>query len=200
MPSDNISDYSTTDMYTLFLYTASLRAFITSNSIPDDADELISSFIFSVFMKMYRKKAGLAGSYRDLIPKLAFIIWLYTYVGMLGHEDTITARRKIAGNLYTSFEDLKLDGFNFSSITDVLKCLNENGIITTSTNSFSTQVINYGGVASLPLFEDPSRFFATLISTTVPGSRVFASYWAKVRPDLFKKVISKGLLYLSRSN
>ena len=198
MPSSNISDFSTTDIYALYLYTTVLRSFIVSQSIPADSDELISTFLFSIFMKMYRKKAGLTGAYRTLIPKLAFIIWVYVYIGMMGNKDTESARRKIAGNLYTDFNDLKTD-YNFSSISDVLKCLNENNIITTSTNNFSTQVINYGGIVSLPIFEDASRFFATLIATTVPGSKLFSSYWAKVRPDLFKKVVSKGLMFLSRS-
>ena len=107
-------------------------------------------------------------------------------------------RKKIAGNLYTSFDDLKLD-YDFSSIEDFLKCLNDNNIMSISINSFSNQVINYAGVSSLPLFEDCSRFFAILISSNIPGSKLFSSYWSKVRPDLFKKVVSKGMTYLSRS-
>lgn len=198
LPSSDISDFSTTDAYTLYLYSTCLTKFINSGSIPSDADELISSFLFSIFMKMYRKKAGLTGSYRDLIPKLGFIVWLYTYVGILGNADTPLVRKKIAGNLYTSFDDLELD-YDFKSTEQFLKCLNDNNIVSISVNNFSNQVINYAGVSSLPMFEDPSRFFSVLISSNIPGSKLFSSYWSKVRPDLFKKVVNKGMMYLSRS-
>ena len=68
-----------------------------------------------------------------------------------------------------------------------------------SINSFSNQVINYAGVSALPMFEDCSRFFAILISSNVPGSKIFSSYWSKVRSDLFKKIVSKGMTFLARS-
>lgn len=197
LPSDDSSDYSPTDMYALFLYALSLSTFITKQAIPDGIEEQVAEFIFAIFMKIFRKKSGLAGA-RELIPKLHFLISLYVHIGMFGYEDSERERRKIATSLYTSIEDLKLD-YNFSSITSLLKAINDNSIISVSNNKFSTEIINRGDIASLPMFEDISRFFSSLLSSTIPGSRIFSNTWSKVRPDLFQTLVNKGQLFLNRA-
>ena len=66
------------------------------------------------------------------------------------------------------------------------------------TNTFSTTIINYVGIASLPLFEDVSRFYATLLASTVLGNSQFPGYFNKVNTSLFDRLIYNGLTSLSR--
>lgn len=197
LPSDDPSDYAPTDMYALYLYTTTLTTFISKKAVPDGIEEQVSAFIFAIFMKIFRKKSGLAGA-RDLIPKLAFLISLYVHVGLFGHPDSERDRRRIASALYTTIDDLKLD-FDFSSTSEFLKAINDNSIVSISNNKFSTEIINRGDIASLPMFEDISRFFSALLASTIPGSRIFSNTWSKIRPDLFNTLINKGQLFLSRA-
>ena len=59
-------------------------------------------------------------------------------------------------------------------------------------------MINAGGVASLPMFEDLSRFFATLLASSIPNSQ-FSYIWAKINTNLFGKLFEFGFRTLSRN-
>ena len=197
LPSDDISDYSPTDIYALCLYSTALSKYISKEAIPDGIEEAVSAYIFAIIMKIFRKKSGLAGA-KELIPKLAFLVWLYTHVALFGKEDDERDRRKIASALYTSTTDMKLD-YDFSSTTQFLQAINDNSIISISANKFSTEIINRGDIVSLPMFEDVSRFFASMLSCTIPGSRIFPNIWSKIRPELFKTLTNKGIIFLQRA-
>ena len=95
-------------------------------------------------------------------------------------------------------QDLKLD-YDFTSIKGFLNAINDNDIIPISDFKFSTNIINVAGMASLPMFEDISRFFATLLASTIPGNSNFSYYWSKVNPGLYNKLNNIGLASLKRS-
>lgn len=198
LPVSLISDFSPTDMYTLFLYGISLYLFTTKGLIDASVEEHIASFYFALFMKVFGKKSGLTGSYRDLIPRLRFLIWMYTHCGVLGLEDTEIVRKKIAlQSELTDINAVKAD-YDFKSIKQLLKSINQNRIIPLSETVFSKKMIDVGGINSLPIFEDPSRFFATLMCVTVQGNTIFSSYWSKVRTDLFQKLVYIGSKNMNR--
>lgn len=192
-----ITDYTSSDIFSLFLYSISLWGYITKQAISEDNAETISNMFFSIFMKSYGKKSGLIGSYSYLIPNLRFLTNLYIYVAFFGKEPTIALKQKIANQLYIKYDELKLD-YDFSSIKEYLKSINENNIISLSPNTFSTTIINKVGIASLPLFEDLSRFYATLLASTVIGNSQFPGYFTKVNTSLFDRLIYNGLNSLSR--
>ena len=189
LPYPNMSEMTTTDAYAIFLYALSNYDYSTKGKISDDSEEYISQYIFSVFMKMFGKKSGILGSYGNMIPKLHFIIKLYVHVSMFGNEDTIPARNRIANLLMTDYDTLRLDNFDFNSIDSILKCINNNNIIPLSGNSFSTEVVKYGGISSLPMFEDVSRFMATMLTSTISGNNLITTYWQKVNPNLSNKLL-----------
>jgi len=197
LPSDDPSDYSPTDMYALYLYSTALTLFITKKAIPEGIEGAVASFLFAIFMKLFRKKSGLAGA-RELVPKLAFLIAVYNHSGMFGFEDTDRDRRKIASSLYTNFDDLKMD-YDFTSTVQFLQAINDNHIISISANKFSTEIINRGDIVSLPIFEDTSRFFSSILASTIPGTRIFPNYWSKIHPNLFTTLVNKGMMFLGRA-
>ena len=85
--------------------------------------------------------------------------------------------------------DLKYD---FENISEFLKCINDNRIVSISDNTFSTSVINIAGVVSLPMFEDASRLFASILSSRVSGNHVFSSYWIKASKEIYEKMTKRG--------
>jgi hypothetical protein len=191
LSQDSVSDYTPSDIYVLYLNALMLSNFLVNKRIPDGMYQDVSNYLYSVFMKMFGKKSGLLGSYKDLIPKLRFLVSLYTKCGLFGEPDTDDTRKKIASALYTSFDDLKMD-YDFTSITGFINSLKENQIIPLSTVKFSQQVVQIGGVQSLPMFEDISRMFSTLPCSLVSGNTLYRSFWTKMPGTAYKKIVLKS--------
>ena len=198
LPAKLLTDYSASDIFSLFLYTLSLNNFVKREPFKPGTESNVSGMIFSVFMKLFGKKAGLIGSYKYLIPKLQFLIYLYVSVSMMGIPDNENTRKRIASTVFIDKNELKLN-YDFGSTKDFLKSINDNEIIPISQIKFSTAIISTGGVSSLPMFEDISRFFATILASTVPNSQ-FSYFWAKVNQNLFNILVETGLRNLSRGN
>jgi len=188
----SITEYSPVDIYTLYLYSISLKTFMEKKPFNSDMVEHIASYFFAVFMKIFGKKSGLLGSYKNHIPKLRFLIWIYVAKSMFGEELTEKYKRKTALICGLSDLDSVKQNYNFASTKEFLKSVNENRIIPLSENIFSSRMISLGGTNSLPLFEDVSRLFSTFICADVTGNSIFSSYWIKVRTDLFKKLVYLG--------
>lgn len=197
LPARSLTDYTPSDIYSMFLYAISLRTYITKKPFRSGIEANVAGMIFSIFMKMFGKKSGLIGSYKYLIPKLQFLIYLYVSVSMMGISHNSSLEKRIGAITYTDPSDLKLN-YDFSKTSDFLKSINENEIIPLSENKFSSVMINVGGVASLPMFEDLSRFFATLLACGIPNSQ-FSYIWAKINTNLYGKLVEIGLRTLSRN-
>jgi hypothetical protein len=195
-----ISDFAPADVYALFLNTIALSAFIKKKPFSNNVEEHISSFIFVVFMRIFGKKAGLVGSYKHLIPRLRFLVYLYVHTSMFGLKNNEQERKKLALlTQLTDLDKLKLD-YDFKSTKQFLKAINENRIIPISENLFSSRIIRLGGTDILPIFEDLSRLFAIFIASTTSGNTVFGSYLPKIRSDLFEKIVYIGSKNLQRIN
>jgi len=197
LPARNITDYSSSDVYSMFLYTIALKYYISKTPFKLGIESNVAGMIFSIFMKVFGKKAGLIGSYKYLIPKLQFLIYLYVSVSMVGYPNNNSTIKKIGSITYTDPSELKLD-YDFNNTSDFLKSINDNDIIPLSENKFSSTMINSGGVASLPMFEDLSRFFATLLACGIPNSQ-FSYIWAKINTNLYNKLVDMGLRTLARN-
>jgi hypothetical protein len=197
LQSTLITDYTPSDVFALFLYTISLWGFMMKHPIREDNIDTISNMFFAIFMKAYGKKSGLIGSYSHLIPKLRFLTGLYVTCSFFDRDPTISLKQKIGNQLFIKPDELKLD-YDFKSIKGYLRAINENDIISLSANTFSSTVINYMGITALPLFEDISRFYATILASTVVGNAQFSGYFKKVRPPLFDRLVYGGLSSLSR--
>jgi len=197
LPGNLITDYSTSDIFALFLYTLSLRTFMGGKSIGTGVEANVAAMYFSIFMKLFGKRAGLIGAFDYLIPKLNFLIWLYVHAGILGLPITDSAKTKIASGLLVSYSDLDLN-YNFESITDWLRCVNSNGILSISRQKFSSMIMSFAGINALPIFEDVSRLYSTILASTVSGNTQFSKVWMKINPPLFNKFVDLGLFTLKR--
>jgi len=195
IPAKLITDYQGADLYSMFLYAVSLSNYIKNEPFKNDLLQNISTMYTSIFIKLFGKASGLVGSYKNLIPKLKFIITLYTAVGIFGIPDTEKLRKNIAVGLSMDYSDLNLD-FDFSSTVQFLNAINKNRIISISENKFSASISSRGGMSSLPMFEDISRFFATNLASTVTGNSIFSHYWSKINTSLFNRISQLGLYYL----
>ena len=192
-----VSDYNSADIYSMFLYSISLAQFMKHRPFPDNSEEIISAFIFQIFMVLFAKQSGLTGSYKDLIPALRLLIALYVHVNMYGKQADTSSVTKFASAFYMDPTKVNLN-FDFSSTIDFLHSINKNRIISISENKFSTEIIKKAGMTSLPLFEDVSRFFATILASDVSGNSIFSHFFAKRNVSFFEKLYGMGLTILNR--
>jgi len=198
LPATYSSDYTSSDVYSLYLYTIALSTFINKSVFSNDLENDVSDFIFSIFMKLFGKRAGLIGAYKNLIPTLKFFIKIYVRAGMFGIKLTPQMIKKTANTLLVNADDLNLD-YDFRSTIQFLKAINDNNIIPISENKFSQTIINIGGISSLPIFEDISRFYATMMASEIPGATQFSTFWGKkIKSDLFKKLVFTGVKRLKK--
>ncbi len=188
LPSEHISDYASADVYSMFLYAISLKAYATTKPFEKEIENHVAEFIMSKFMSLFGKKYGLTGSHRDLIPHMQVIIALYVHSSMMGYPLDDTEIDKLSSKFLTDANDLKLVK-ELNTTIGFLRALKYNNIIPLSENKFSTTIINLAGVSSLPLFEDISRFFATLLASSVSGNSLFSRYWGKGNRKMYEKLV-----------
>jgi hypothetical protein len=188
LSSEHVSDYSTSDIYSMFLYAISLKIFATAKPFEKEIENHVAEFIMSKFMSLFGKKYGLTGSHSDLIPHMQVIIALYVHSAMMGYPLDETEINKMSSKFLTDANDLK-NIQNLNTTIGFLRALKTNDIIPLSENKFSTTIINLAGVSSLPLFEDVSRFFATLLACSVSGNSQFSRYWGKGNRKMFEKLV-----------
>lgn len=194
----SISDLTPQNAYALVLNALALTKMLKTRPFRDSIEMDISIFLYATLMKLYGKKSGLMGSYTHLMPRLKFICFLYTHCGLLGLPDNIQVRNTIAAKLFTTIDDLKLDGIDFSTTHGFLEAIRINEIIPTSIYKFSTSIINISGASSLPIFEDLSRLHANLISAVVPSSNVFSNFWLRIPGETPTKIIKNALFIIER--
>lgn len=184
----DVVDYSTADVLCATTYTVALRRYVRKKPFNKDNINSISDMFFSIFMKFFGKKSGLIGSYKHLIPYLRFLINVYVSVGMIGLEQNTKLYDRVSSEYLMDYSELDLD-YDFSSIVGLLRCINKNNILSISENTFSTDVINRIGISALPMFEDVSRFFSTILACSVVGNAIFSGQLKKINISLFDRLL-----------
>jgi len=186
-----ITDLQSADLYSCFAYSAVFGNYIKNKPFKSTLVDQVALWMFNSFMGIYGKKSGLIGSYNNLTPKLRFIILLYTYDGLFGIKTSKKTIKKASGITHVDPKEMKLN-YDFSDPVQFLKCIRDNGIISISENKFATDIIRVGKIYSIPMFEDLSRLFSTLLASVVKGNNVFPQYWAKKSKSIFEKMVFHG--------
>lgn len=198
LPSKFTSDYSSPDLYAMLLYSLALKTFINKNPFPDDVENIISEFYIQTYMNLFGKKYGLTGTYKSLIHSMQVILGLYVRCSILGKELNDESISKISNKYYLDANSLKIDD-SIKTTVGMLRLMRSNNILPITENIFGTNVINVGGMNSLPMFEDGYRLFATIIASSVPGNTVFTKYWRKKQQKIYEKVLTYASDNLIRS-
>jgi len=188
----HLSDFRSPDVYSSYLYALSFTKYVKDKSIKDSLEDQVALFIFNTFMNMFGKKSGLVGSFSSLTPKLRFIISMYVHERMFGYKIDDRFRSKVSSFLNIKYEDLKLN-YDFSNPVDFLHCIKDNNIMSISENKFSSDLIKVSNVVSIPMFEDVSRLFSTIIASSIKGNNIFSNYWMKKSKDIYDKMYFYGL-------
>ena len=187
-----ISDISSVDITALYLYALALKIFIDRRNLFDKhIDEHISEYIILIIMNLFAKKHGLTGSYKDLIPQLQALVYIYVATGFMGTRLDSKLLQSASNKFMVDVNEIQIDN-NIDDIIGLFKSIRKNNIISISENVFANSLTNRAGISSLPLFEDGARFFATIIASSVSGNSIFSSYFKKVNKQAYDRLYYLG--------
>lgn len=188
-----VSNMNPNDLYASLVYAYSFSKFVTKKfKISPSSIKNIVNYLTSMFVQVFGKEYGLAGIYAAGIPKLKFLIACYILVSFFGHsmnKSLFKEASKVAPFMYSNEMDA-LVKCDFRSIEEFIKCLSDLRVMPGLTLiRFTQKLYNYMGVNMLPAFEDLSRFFAIILTSSVRGSRIVpTSIYRYNEKDYFKLV------------
>jgi hypothetical protein len=179
------------DLYALMFY-GYICAFYSVNKIDKSLIPSISNFISSMFFKIFSKQYGLSGSYQDLLPKMRYLITIYTMVSFfdIKQKNTYKLATGIAKVNYDSL-NLDLNKYDFFDIGDFIKVLSDADIMPGfDLYTFTSKMLKRFGIKSLPLFEDPMRFMATMAGGSIPAVSIFPPYFEMFNSSIYKDIVN----------
>lgn len=197
LPGTYVSDYSSPDIYAMFLYVIALKSYITKNPFEPEVENHIAEFYIQTFMNLFGKKYGLTGAYKTLIPELQVLIACYVKSGIMGIELTEEILNKISNKFYINASSINIPK-DINTTNGFLKALKTNNIIPLSENKFSTTIINCSGISSLPMFETGDRLFATILASSVSGNTIFSKFWRKKQAKIYEKLLNISIVNAKR--
>jgi hypothetical protein len=204
----NITPFDTDDIYPtkpdpINIYSSIVYGICFSDlvnnkvKIPDSYFAPISSYLLSMFIRVFGKEYGLLGMYATEINKLKFLICCYimtSFFGMEGKEVYTKATTASAFD-YRDIKD-KLDTYNFTNIEDLIKALSDLKVMPGLNRfHFTERLYRFLGVGFLPAIEDLSRFVSILTVSAITGSNVVPTFIYTYNEGEFNKIIdiSKGI-------
>lgn len=186
------------NLYALMVYGISFADMVSGKvNITDKAAEPISSFILSLFMRIFGKVYGLTGSFSSQIPKMEFLINVYILNSFFGVKG-VESYKKAATNSSFNYKDIeeRLNSYDFSNINYFIKSLSDFDIMPNINRYvFAQKLQSFFNINMLAALEDCSRFFAVLTTSSIKGSNIISTYLYKYNEREFARLleISKSI-------
>ena len=185
-----VSSIEPRDLYSLVVNGHTYSQFLFSH-YPSTNFVSVAEFMSAIFLKTFSRKYGLSGSFFDLIPELRFLVSLYTLVSFFGMDVNIAAKKAILTSKYKLDKTkINIDSYDFTSIKELIKVLNESGTLPGITAySFLSVMIRNLQVINLPLFEDLPRFCASVFTSTVNGNTITTPRLQSYNQEVYKRLV-----------
>jgi len=190
--SDDISRVDPNNIYAAMVYGICFRDLIKQEiKIKDSFSGIVSSFLLTIFMKLFGKEFGLLGIYSTKIPKLKFLITSYVLISMFGMPENATTFKKAAHMSQIDFKQFKdeIDKYKFKDINLFIKTLSDSKIMPGITrHTFAAKFIKITSVNFVPALEDVSRFISILTTANLPTS-IAPTFIQKYNRQEYEKIL-----------
>lgn len=205
----NISAFDTDDiyptkpdpinLYASIVYGICMMDLVTNKTkIPITYFGPISSYLLSMFIRIFGKEYGLLGMYAIEINKLKFLICCYVMASFFEVENGKELYTKASVSSSFDYRDIKteLEKYNFVNIEDFIKSLSDLKVMPGLNKfHFTERLYRFLGVGFLPALEDLSRFVSILTVSAITGSNIVPTFIYSYNEGEFNKIIdiSKGI-------
>ncbi len=180
------------DLYTIIFHGYISAVYITI-PIQKNLISVICDYMCAVFLKVFAKKYGLIGSYSEEIPKLRFLVNMYTlqtFFGITGKNATAVAANLSKATL-KDFNQHDIINHNFTDIVSLISILSQTDILKgLSLYEFVSTMVNRLFMHNIVMFEDPMRFMAILAGSTINSNVIFPSSLQFYHRQLYNDIIN----------
>jgi len=190
---NEIVNMNPNDLYASLAYAYAFRKLVTKKyKISDSYIPIIVSYLLSFYVQVFGKEYGLVGIYSAGIPKLKFLIACYILSAFFGYKkgrDLFKKASSIAPYLYANEFDILMT-YDFSRIEEFIRATSDLKVMPGLTLTiFTSKLYRFFGINILPAIEDCSRFFCTMLITSIPGSRLIPRNLYKYNEKEYFKLI-----------
>jgi len=181
------------NLYSTLVYGICLSDLVSGKvEIPSKYFAVISTFLLSIFIRLFGKEFGLLGTYASEIPKLSFLISCYILSAFFDEvgEESFRKASTTSSFDYRPIEQ-ELNRYNFKSIEDFILSLSDFKVMPGITKvGFTAKFLKILSLNFLPGLEDLSRFMSICSASTVSGSTIAPTFLGqKYNSGEFKKII-----------
>jgi len=187
----NILNIDPRDLYTSILYSYTFAIFI-QQKLPKDMIRIYADYLSAFHIKAFAKKYGLAGSYQSELPKLRYIITLYTIVSYFNipQKDAYVQANNISK---VSSKDFSIDisEYDLTQVSHLIKLLSESNVLRgISLYEYVSTMVRKLMQHNIVLLEDPIRFISILSAATINSNLLYPQSLQFVHKPSYDKIIN----------
>ncbi len=160
-------------LYSIIFYGYMLKLFY-HRPLQIKTNREICEYFLDMFLSMFGRRYGIMASYKDMIPKLHFIITTYILTSFYGQDQSKTYNTASRAGVSAKDFDLDFSKYDLYNSRQFIKLLSESNVFPGfDLSSFASYIFKRFNIIGLPLFEDSMRFMATMAASTLPSGGAF---------------------------
>jgi len=184
------------NLYACLVYAIALKSLVSGKTkLPLSFFPSISTFLLSVFIRLFGKEFGFLGVYVREIPKLHFLLTCYVLSAFFGVSGVEAFKKAsvVSSFDYTTLSDL--DSLQFNEIDGFVESLSKTVMPGITRYTFASRVLKILTSDFLPALEDLSRFISVCLTCTVTGTTIVPTFLAtKYNKSEFAKILEASKL------
>lgn len=189
------------NLYACLVYGICLRDLVTGRSgVNERYSSIFSSYLTSLFIRLFGKDYGLIGTFATEIPKLKFLINCYVLASFFGFSGNKLFRRAESASGF-NFRDIvkELNKYDFSDIGDFISSLSDLRVMPgINKHVFASKIYRILSVNFLPGLEDLSRFISILTTSNILGSNIVPTNLYRYNEEEFNNILEISKMIFKR--
>lgn len=186
------------NLYAALVYGICLRELIIGKKKVKEAyASIITSYLTSLFVRLFGKEYGLLGSFSDKIAQMKFLVSCYVLSSFFGISGDKAFKMSVPVSGF-SYKDIhsELKRYKFDKISELIKSFSDFGVLPgINKHLFTSKVLKLFQFSFLPALEDLSRFISILTTSDISGSSLVPTFLYKYNESSYNRIleISKGI-------
>jgi hypothetical protein len=180
------------DLYGCLVYGVCFKELVTGGyKVPDRFSPILTTYLLSIFIRIFGKEYGLLGYYSTQIPKLKFVISCYINHAFFGVKGESNYKKSSVVSGYDYRDEIKrLNMYDLSDIDEFIRALSELSVLPgISKYNFTSKLLRMLTINFLPVVEDCARFMSVMTTSNVPGVTFIPSALYRYNETEFDKII-----------
>ena len=182
------------NIYACMVYAICFRELVSGDKkLSPQFYQVFSSYLTSIFVRVFGKDYGLLGTFSSEISKLTFLTACYilnSFFGIEGVEMFKKAGEFSPAFKYKDFMDV-LQKYNFYNITDFILALSELKVMPgINKYIFTSKLFRFLGINFIPALEDCARFISVITTSNIKSSNIVPTFIYTYNEEEYSKILT----------